>query len=233
MTRDKQVRSAVAQPMIATQQAVRDWSARQRASAGDALRYSRFVAVMKRILPVGAVVLMASVIVYSLMPRHQERYLQMQQTGVVSSDLTMTKPSFTGADEKGNPYKITAAEVIQDPKAKDKMRAELKQVDADMQFANEGWISASAGHGYIDAQAGTLTLDGGLSIFTDNGYELHTPSANAFIKTNILEGTATVSGHGPLGEFRADRFHFDRLHKQLKLNGHVHMTLYPQKAKKK
>lgn len=232
MTRGEQVRSAVAQPMNAAQPEAHDWSARQRISAGDALRYSRFVAVMKRLLPVGAVVLMGSVIVYSVMPRHQERYLQMQQTGNVTSDLTMTKPSFTGTDEKGNPYKVTAAEVIQDPNSKDKLRAELKQVDADMQFANDGWISASAAHGFIDAQAGTLTLDGGLSIFTDTGYEMHTASANALIKANILEGSEKVSGHGPLGQFRADSFYFDRPKKQLKLSGHVHMTLYPQKAKK-
>jgi lipopolysaccharide export system protein LptC len=233
MTRDKQVRSAVAQPMSTPQQTERDWSARQRLSAGDALRYSRFVAVMKRILPIAAVALMGSVIVYALMPRNQERYVTMQQTGNVSSDLTMTKPSFTGADEKGNPYKISAAEVIQDPTSKDKMRAELKQVDADMQFAGEGWVSASATHGFIDAQAGRLSLDGGISLFTDSGYELHTASADAYIKTNILEGTEKVSGHGPLGQFSADRFHFDRLKKELKLSGHVKMTLYPQKAKKR
>lgn len=234
MTREKQVRSAIAQPMSAAPgQTSRDWSARQRLSAGDALRYSKYVAVMKRLLPIGAVVLMGSVVVYALMPRHQERYVTMQQSSNVSSDLTMTRPSFTGTDEKGNPYKVTAAEVIQDPKAKNTLRAELKQVDADMQFEGQSWISASAKHGFIDAQAGTLTLDGGLSVFTDNGYELHTQSANAYIKTNILEGTEKVSGHGPLGQFSADRFHFDRLKKQLQLTGHVKMTLYPQKAKKK
>ncbi len=70
-------------------------------------------------------------------------------------------------------------------------------------------------------------------MFSDNVYELHTPSADAYIKTNVLEGTEKVSGHGPLGQFRADRFYFDRLKKQLKLSGHVRMIMYPQKASRK
>ncbi len=235
-TRDQQVRSAVAQPLSpppSAAGAVRDWSARQRLSAVDALRYSRFVAVMKRALPVLAVVLVASVIAYSVMPRHQEKMVTLQHASNVHNDLTMTKPSFTGTDERGNPYKVTAAEVVQDPKAKDYLRAEMKQVDADMQFEDKSWINASAAHGFIDAKAGLLTLDGGISVFADNGYEMHTQSATANIKTNVLEGTQAVSGHGPLGKFSADRFHFDRLKKQLRLNGHVRMTLYPQKAKKR
>lgn len=236
MTRDQQVRSAVAQPLSSGAQnpagAPHDWSARQRLSAVDALRYSRFVAVMKRALPVLAVVLMASVIAYSVMPRHHEKMVTMQRASSVGNDLTMTKPSFTGTDEKGNPYKVTAAEIVQDPKAKGYLRAEMKQVDADMQFEGQSWINASAAHGFLDAKEGILQLDGGISVFTDNGYEMHTPSATAHVRANILEGDQGVKGHGPIGQFSADAFHFDRLKKQIWLKGHVHMTLYPQNSKK-
>lgn len=233
MTRREQVRSAVAQPMPAPiGGAAHDWSARQRLKAIDAFRYSRFVSVMKKLLPIGAVVLMASVITYSVMPRHNDKYMAMQQSNNLARDLTMTKSSFTGADEKGNPFKVTAAEVIQDPNAKNRLKAELKQIDADMQFEGQSWVNATAAHGYIDGDAGTLMLDGGISVFTDNGYELHTKSATALIKANILDGSEGVKGHGPIGQFSADHFHFDRVKKQIKLWGHVHMTLYPQKSQK-
>jgi lipopolysaccharide export system protein LptC len=228
MTRREQINSAVAQQL--PPQPPRDWSARQRLRATDALRYSRFVSVMKKLLPIGAVVLMAAVVAYSVLPRHNDRMMAMKQSGNLARDLTMTKSSFTGTDEKGNPFKVTAAEVIQDPKAKS-MRAELKQIDADMQFGNESWINATAAHGWIDGDTGILKLDGGISVFTDNGYQLETNSATAHIKENILEGTEGVKGHGPTGQFSADRFHFDRVKKQLRLSGHVHMILYPKKAK--
>ncbi len=234
MTRKDLVRSAVAQEMPPQPtQSARDWSARQRQRATEALRYSRFVSVMKKILPVGAIVLMGSVVAYSVMPRYNDKYMALQQSGNLARDLTMTKSSFTGTDEKGNPFKVTAAEVIQDPKAKNTMRAELRQIDADMQFENKNWINATAGHGWIDGEAGVLKLDGGISVFTDNGYEMHTKSATALIKANILEGSEGVTGHGPTGQFSADRFHFDRAKKQVRLWGHVHMILYPQKAKRR
>jgi lipopolysaccharide export system protein LptC len=229
MTRREQINSAVAQAL--PPQPERDWSARQRLKATDALRYSRFVSVMKKILPIGAIVLMASVVAYSVLPRHNDRMVTMKQSGNLARDLTMTKSSFTGTDEKGNPFKITASEVIQDPKSKS-MRAELKQIDADMQFG-DSWINATAAHGWIDGDSGVLKLDGGISVYTDNGYELETKSATALIKANILDGSEGVKGHGPTGQFSADRFHFDRLKKQLRLSGHVHMTLYPKKAQKR
>ncbi|GAA0570239.1 LPS export ABC transporter periplasmic protein LptC [Rhizomicrobium electricum] len=230
MTRREQINSAVAQQL--PPQPPRDWSARQRLRATDALRYSRFVSVMKKILPISAALLMASVVAYSVLPRHNNRMMAIKQSGNLARDLTMTKSSFTGTDEKGNPFKITAGEVIQDPKAKS-MRAELKQIDADMQFGNESWINATAAHGWIDGDSGILKLDGGISVFTDSGYQLQTKSATAQIKANILEGTEGVKGQGPTGQFSADRFHFDRAKKQLRLSGHVHMTLYPKKANKR
>ena len=234
MTPRDKLRGALAQPIGPPAPATeRDWSARQRMKVGEALRYSRFVGVMKRLLPIAAVVLMGSVIAYSVMPRHNERMMAMTQSGNLARDLTMTKSSFTGTDEKGNPFKITAAEVIQDPAAKNKLKAALKQIDADMQFENGSWINATAAHGFIDGDSGILTLDGGISVFTDSGYELQTKSATAHIKANILEGSEGVKGHGPIGQFSADRLHFDRIKKQLRLMGHVRTTLFPQKANKR
>lgn len=236
MTRRDQVRSAVAQSLPPARTPLadngRDWAQRQRLRAVDALRYSRFVVVMKGLLPIAAVLLLASVVGYSVMPRQKERLVGVKQSHVQARDLTMTKSSFTGTDDKGNPFKVTFAELIQDPTSKDHKRAELKQIDADMQFENSSWVSAQAGHGWIDAEAGILKLDGGITVFTDNGYELQTQSAIAYINQNILTGDQSVEGHGPLGRFRADSFHVDRDKKLINLNGHVRMTMFPQKANK-
>jgi len=237
MTRVRESRKAVAQPMPPSgpppsRTSIRDWSARQRLNAVEALRYSRFVLFMKGVLPIAAVVVLASVIAYSVMPRHQDRMsVAMKSAGLVKNDLTMTKASFTGTDEKGNHFTVTAAEAVQDPK--NRHRAELSQVQADMELDNSNWLNASAGRGQIDVDAGMLKLSGGISVYTDTGYELHTPSADVYIRKNFLEGQEKVTGHGPLGQLSADRFQFDRLKKIVKLSGHVHMRMYPNKAKKK
>jgi lipopolysaccharide export system protein LptC len=235
MTRIDRQDSASAEPLSASQpprSSIRDWSARQRTSAGQALRYSRFVVLMKRLLPIAAIALVASVIAYSLIPRAQDRFsVTMQKSGKLLGDLTMTKPRFTGTDGKGNPFTVTAEEAIQDPKSLH--RATLRQVQADMQFDQENWMNASAGRGVFDMDAGTLKLTGGIALFTDSGYELHTPSVDVFIRKNLLEGSAKVTGHGPLGKLSADSFRFDRTRRVVKLSGHVHMIMYPKKAKRR
>jgi len=63
-----------------------------------------------------------------------------------------------------------------------------------MEFDKANWLSATAGRGLIDVDAGTLKLTDGLSVFTDTGYELHTPSADVYIRKNIFEGTERWSG---------------------------------------
>lgn len=246
MTRRDEVRSAVAQPLPPPPAAPDragagsergttglEWASRQRLKAVDALRYSRFVSVMKGLLPIAAVLLLATVVGYALMPRSKERLIAVKQSQLTGRDLTMTKSSFTGTDDKGNPFKVTFAELIQDPTSKTHKRAELKQIDADMQFENQSWVSAQAAHGFIDADAGLLTLDGGISVFTDTGYELHTERATAYINKNIMTGDTAVEGHGPIGRFRANRFYVDRNKKVIKLSGQVRMTMYAQKADKK
>lgn len=226
-------RKAVAQSLEPPERgSLKGWTARTRTTALEALRYSRFVAFMKRALPFAATVIVASVVAYSLIPRHIEKMpVTYQTTGNLRHDLTMTKPRFTATDDQGNPFVVTAAAAIQDPKNRD--RAELQDVDADMQFDGNDWLNATAAQGFVDMGARTLKLTGGISLYTDSGYELHTNSADVDMKQNVVWGNEKIKGHGPLGAVEADAFHFDRLQRQVKLDGHVRMVMYPNKAKKR
>ena len=235
MARDGFGREAVAQPLVppeADGHRLRDWTARTRSTALQALRYSRFVGVMKRTLPIGAAAIMAAVIAYSVVPRNsQDRFsLLNQRMGNLRNDLAMTKPRLSGTDARGNPFVVTAEAAIQDPA--NRRRATLKQVQADMQFDGERWLNASADTGLFDMDAGTLKLSGGISLFTDSGYELHTKGADADLKNNIFQGREKVTGHGPLGSLSADGFRVDRLKKHVTLTGHVHMIMVPNRTRR-
>ncbi len=208
---------------------LRDWTDRTRSTAMQALRYTRFVAFMKRTLPLAAAVIVAAVVAYSVVPRHPEGVsLGYQRMGKLRNDLAMLKPRLTGTDSKGNPFVITADAAIQDPV--NRHRATLKQVEADLQLDKQQWLNASAKAGFFDMDAGTLKLNGDIAVYTDSGYELHTQSADVDLKKNIFQGTDAVTGHGPLGWLRADRFWIDRLNKHMKLRGHVHMVMHPKKS---
>ena len=225
---------AVAQPIAPPKDRARfqrDWTARTRDTAIGALRYSRFVLVMKRVLPISAGLLIAAVIAYSLVPRQSEKLsLATENWTIINNDLTMTKPRLTGTDRKGNPFVITAEAAVQDPA--NVRRATLKSVQADMTIDKTRWLNATAVNGFIDMAKGALALGGGIAVFTDDGYELHTERVNVDLKKGLFHGPVAVNGQGPMGTFRADTFDVDRDTSQIQLHGHVHMTIQPPASRK-
>jgi lipopolysaccharide export system protein LptC len=201
-----------------------DWSARVRTTAGEALRYSRFVALMKRLLSLGAFLIIAAVLGFFFVQR-MPRQLQMsyERLGRVENDLAMMKPRLTGADTKDNPYVVTADMAVQD--AHDPKKASLKNMEADMALDKQHWLNARAKTGMVDMNTGQLELTDGIDVFTDAGYELHSHSASANLKQSVIHGHEPVTGQGPDGTLRADQFHADQTTNILTLSGHVRMTL--------
>src|SRR5258707_9806491 len=186
-----------------------DWSARVRTTAMEALRYSRFVALMKRLLSLGAFLTIAAVLAFFFVQR-MPRQLQMsyERLGNIQNDLTMVKPRLAGADAQGNPFVITADSAVQD--AHNPKRASLLNLEADLSLDKQNWVNARAKTGSVDMDTGQLELGGGIDVFTATGYELHSNSASANIKQSVIHGHEKVTGQGPQGAMRADEFHADR-----------------------
>jgi lipopolysaccharide export system protein LptC len=222
--REHAVAEPLGQPPI--MRGSRDWGARVRATARQAERYSRFVTIMKRALPLAAVALVAAVLVYALQPR-QERSgrvaMTFQRLGIVNDDLAMLKPRLTGVDDEGDPYVVTADEAIQDKN--DSKRATLRNVQSDVTLKNGEWVSALAPRGLLDAKNRRLALGGAISVYSDSGYELHTTQAGIDMRDAVIVGDRAVSGQGPFGTFRADRFKLDRHAREVFLFGNVRMSL--------
>src|SRR5215472_10616450 len=134
MTRDSNARGAVAEPLEPLQKRAgrtgREWTPRMRGTALDALRYTRFVAFMKRALPIVAGLLVAAVLAYSFIPRQPDHVtVSYDWMGKIDNDLAMIRPHLTGADAKGNPFVITADKAVQD--RRNTRRARLTNVEAD------------------------------------------------------------------------------------------------------
>ena len=200
-----------------------DWSARARTTALEALRYTQFVGFMKRALPVAAFAVISAVVAYFIFARQPAKVtMGYEKLSHVQDDLAMVKPHLTGQDARGNPFVITADTAVQDPK--NPKRVSLIKVEADLATDKDGWINANAARGMADMAADNLELNGGINVFSDQGYELHTASASVDLKRGIVHGHEEVTGHGPMGDLRADQFHFDRDAKILTLDGHVHMS---------
>ena len=182
----------------------RDWTARTRGPAMDALRYTKFVSRMKRTLSISAFSVIFAVLAFFFVERAPRQLsLTYEQMGSIKNDRAMIKPRLSGTDAQGNPFVITADAMVQDPA--NPKRATLQTVEADL-TARQGWFNAHAKKAFVDMDAGKLQLSGGLETFSDSGYHLSTPSAEVDLKTNVATGDAHVTGEGPLGTLRADRF---------------------------
>ena len=230
MARRSSVTEAVVQTIgQAPARVRRDWTARTRDTALNALRYSRFVAVMKRALPIAAGALIAIIVIFALLPRQSERLsFAYERMGHIDNDLAMLKPRLTGSDQKGNPFVITADAAIQ--QGANSRKVILKKVEADITLDENRWLNASATQGFVDMEKGALTLSGGIAIFSGDGYELHTERANVDLKKGLFRGPGSITGQGPMGRLRADTFELDRRTKQLVLRGHVYMTFSPSQV---
>jgi lipopolysaccharide export system protein LptC len=179
---------------------------------------------MKRALPIAALVLLAAVAVYAFQPRQQDRVaMTFERVGEVANDLAMIKPRLSGKDAEGNPFVVTADRAIQ--QGRNSRKAKLVNVDADMTLDKQSWLNATAASGLFDADARTLELDGGISVYSDNGYELHTKSAHFDLKKGLVHGEHKVTGQGPMGTMSADTFQVEKATRQIRLNGNVHTTI--------
>ena len=226
-----------------------DWTVQSRATVVDVQRYTHFVIIMKRALLLAAAALLFAVLAYSLQPRDASQYaMTFERMGRIANDLAMIKPRLTGSDSDGNPFVVTADQAIQD--ARDIHRARLFNVEADVSGKENAWYNMRAPDGLLETDVQKLWLTGNLSLFTDSGYELHTNAAFVDLAPSCdpvtgkpplaragkppprcakisVRGDHAVTGQGPVGTLRADRFHIEKASKHVFLDGHVRMTLYP------
>jgi lipopolysaccharide export system protein LptC len=205
-----------------------DWSARARSSIVEAKRYTKFVSRMKRVTALSAFAVIFAVLAFFFVARAPRQVqLSYEKLGTLRNDLAMVKPRLSGVDANGNPFVITAKEAVQD--ARNPKRATLKTIEADIS-TRQGWLNARATHGHVDMAANWLALDGGIDVFTDTGYSLHTARADVDLSRNIVIGNREVTGQGPLGTMRADTFRYDHGAGRMVLAGHVR-TVFSGKSK--
>jgi len=233
-----------------------DWAVRARSTVHDAQRYARFVGIMKRVLLAVAGALVLAVLAYALQPRGTRQYaMSFGRVQHIANDLTMVKPRLTGSDNDGSPFVVTAERAVQDPH--NIRHARLFNVEADLSAKDGAWYNMNAPRGFLESDTQKLWLSGKLSLYSDSGYELHTEAAMVDLAASCdpntgrpviekirpgkpprrcalttIRGEKEVTGQGPFGTLRADKFHLEKATKHVYLDGHVHMVLYPGRESK-
>ncbi|MHA1113119.1 MAG: LPS export ABC transporter periplasmic protein LptC [Alphaproteobacteria bacterium] len=199
--------------------------ARERLGRFDA-RYSRFVGLMKLVLPLTALLLIALVVMWpQFQPDKQPMrigYAEMETEG--ASAGRMSQPRFTALDDENQFYTVTAV-LARQPDPKNEVVI-LDKPAADVALKDGSWLAVSAESGIFRQEKRTLMLEGGVSLFHDDGYEMRTKTAFIDLDKGIARGNEPVAGQGPLGLINAQGFRIDRDKETITFTGKAKMVIF-------
>jgi lipopolysaccharide export system protein LptC len=190
-------------------------------------RYSRFVGMMKLLLPMIGLGLIVVVLAWPNENGQDAGFHLSFASGEApdADQLVMVNPRYLGTDRSRRPFTVTAATATQDPE--NQRRVTLNAPQADMTMEDGSWLTVLASRGIYHQGEQTLSLEGPVNIFSDLGYEFHAESASIDLTTGSARSEHPVYGQGPFGSVRADRLEAQQNGQRLLFEGNVHMIIRP------
>jgi lipopolysaccharide export system protein LptC len=181
-----------------------DRSAGRARSVGD--RYSRRVALLKRLLPVLGLALLVLVAAWpQLGPLLDSVGLGLPAIDLREArELRMLNPRYAGIDRLNRPYVVTSAVGRQVPDRDDLMS--LEQPKAEMITHRGATVVMTAATAIYQSQTQLLDLFDDVNLIHENGTRFVTRTAHVDLSTNTAEGHDPVVGHGPSGDIAAQGF---------------------------
>ena len=190
-------------------------------------RYSRFVGLMKLMLPLGAAALVIIVVIWPYLGGREDGIpLSFASIGIgLDEKVFMSNARYMGSDDKDQPYTLSAELAVEEEGVDDAIR--LTKPKADIMLNNGSWFALTADMGVLNRESEQLVLIGSVNFFSDSGYEFRTRRAAINLGSNRAHGEDPIEGQGPFGTLYADGFRLEDQGKTLFLEGHVRITYYP------
>ena len=169
-------------------------------------RYSRRVALLKRVLPAVGLTLLVSVAVWPrLGPLLDSVRLGFPVIDLREArELRMLNPRYAGIDRFNRPYVVTSAIGRQVPNRDDLMS--LERPKAEMTMHRGASLVITAATAMYQSQTQLLDLFDDVNLIHENSTRFVTRTAHVDLSTNTAEGHDPVVGHGPSGDIDAQGF---------------------------
>jgi len=195
--------------------------------------YSRFVNLMKIVLPATAVALASLVLFWpQLNPLDSRFRLKPVQIGIDDlENLRMVSPRFVGTDARNQPFAITADQATQEAGGSDVTA--LANPKGDLTLNNGSWIALAALEGQYHKETRILDLWDEVNVFHDAGYEIKTRRAKADLAAGDVFGDDPVEGQGPDSQMRGQGFRIYEKGARIAITGKSRLVLYPTPPDKK
>ncbi len=117
--------------------------------------------------------------------------------------MRVENPRYQGTDDENRPFTVTAASATQG--AEDDM-LRLDAPRADILLNDGAWILLEARSGRYDKARNRLDLDGGVTLYHDNGTMLQTDRAAIALDEGAASGDMPVAVQGPFGTLTGEGF---------------------------
>ncbi len=162
---------------------------------------------LKWLLPTGALAIVGIIIFSWVNPTTKSFRLDYATANVdFSGQDEMLRPQFLGVDEKQQRYTVTA-EVAMRPE-RGHQQVFLMKPAADITLANGDWLTLKAEQGIYNGETKTLELQGAVSMYVDNGFEMHTEKVEFDLSQGTARGDEVVLSQSPWGILKANGFQY-------------------------
>lgn len=189
--------------------------------------YTWFVRIARLALPLVALVIVG-VVIMRLSGGGVQQPVSITELPAdektVPGEIDMVQAKYQGADAQGRLYTVTAEHARRDMGAPNSLS--LDKPRADIALDGNKWLALHAAKGLYDNEAGSLYLSDGVTIFHDDGYELHMQDMNVTLKTRDAMTQKPVALQGPAALLKAGGMDIQNGGEMIVFSGPVHVTLH-------
>jgi lipopolysaccharide export system protein LptC len=170
---------------------------------GRIARRRFLVRIAKRLLPLAALALLASVALWPELSKDATTARVAFRRGMVEPESgQLTQARYNGVDDTNRRYTVTADTARQVTQE----RINLTSPVGDVTLENGVWLHGKAQNGVYMQQTGVLDLSGNVILYRDDGITLQTDVATIDLKSNVAASASMVHAEGPFGTLDAQGF---------------------------
>lgn len=170
-----------------------------------ARRYSRFVRLMKFVLPIVAFALVAVIATYTLLYTTDDQLtVTFANSPTLRDDRSTLHPTYTADMGPGQVLTVKAERA--EPSTDNPREILLRGLKADLQDKKGSGAVMSAENGRLALDDQAMILTGSVTILSEMGYEFRTEHVKIDFEEKTVRGEEPVTGTGPAGTIRANGF---------------------------
>jgi lipopolysaccharide export system protein LptC len=129
---------------------------------------------------------------------------------------------YTGADDRGQPFQITAQRAIQ--RSSDTPIVDIRGVLARLGM-RQGPVTIGANQGNYNLDSHRIAINGAVRVVGPDGYQLSTRDVNVDLKSRQLASEGPVVGQMRLGTFEAGQLRADLGERKIVLDGGARLKI--------